>query len=63
MRGGKRDELSAGQLQVLEAEGRIDYVADGQRTPVLPDNAVFDEATQDFVFDGEGDGNRGGDQV
>lgn len=56
---GKGDELSAEQLQVLDAEGCIDYVTDRQRTPVLPENAIFDEATQDFVFDDEGDGDRG----
>jgi hypothetical protein len=60
---GEADGLTAKQLQLLEAEGRIDYVADGQYTPVLPENAVFDEATQDFVFDGKVDGNGGGDQV
>jgi hypothetical protein len=60
---GEEDKLSARQLEVLEAEGGIDYVAVGQHAPVLPANAVFDEATQDFVFDDEGDGSRGGDQV
>lgn len=56
---GEVDELSASQLRVLEAEGRIDYVAVGQHASVLPANAVFDDATQNFVFDGEDDGNGG----
>ena len=60
---GDGEVLSARQLQVVEAEGGIDYVAVGQRAPNIPANAVFDEATQDFVFDGEGDGNGGEDQV
>jgi hypothetical protein len=60
---GEADELSARQLEVLEAEDGIDYVAVGQRTPIVPVNAVFGEATQDFVFDGEDDGGSGGDQV
>jgi hypothetical protein len=52
-REGKPHELSARQLQVLEAEGGINYVAVGQqRGPVLPANAIFDEDTQDFVFYG-----------
>lgn len=60
---GEGDELSAGQLELLEAEGGIDFAAVGQRTPIVPVNAVFDEATQDFVFDGEDDGGSGGDEV
>jgi hypothetical protein len=52
---GDGEVLSAKQLQVVEAEGGIDYVAVGQGAPNVPANAVFDEATQDFVFDGEGD--------
>jgi hypothetical protein len=52
------------QLQVLEAEGGIDYVAIGQqRAPVLPANAIFDEDTQDFVFYGEGAVSRGRKQI
>jgi hypothetical protein len=58
---GEVDELTAKQRQLLDAEGGIDFVADGQFIPVLPENAVFDEATQDFVFDGEGEGNGGED--
>jgi hypothetical protein len=60
---GEVDELTAKQRQLLDAEGGIDFVADGQFIPVLPENAVFDEATQDFVFDGEGEGNGGEDQT
>ena len=60
---GEVDELTAKQRQLLDAEGGIDFVADGQFIPVLPENAVFDEATQDFVFDGEGEGSGGEDQI
>jgi hypothetical protein len=63
-KAGKPHELSARQLQVLEAEGGIDYVAVGQqRALVLPANAIFDEDTQDFVFYGEGAVRRGRKQI
>ena len=60
---GDGEVLSARQLQEVEAEGGIHYVAVGQGAPNLPANAIFDEATKDFVFDGEGDGNDGRDQA
>jgi hypothetical protein len=43
-------ELSKEELQVLEDEGDIDYIAFGQSDP---DNARFDEASKDFIFKGE----------
>lgn len=43
-------ELSEEELQELEAEGAIDYVAYRQREP---DKARFDEASKDFIFKGE----------
>jgi hypothetical protein len=60
---GRREELSDRQLQMLEVEGTIDYVAVGQRAPDRLESAWFDEAIQDFVFDGKGGRHREEDRI
>jgi hypothetical protein len=44
-------ELTKAEMEEMEAQGDIDYVAFG---PGGPPNAMFDEASKDFVFPGEG---------